>query len=158
MQGCLHARIRCGRRLIVLAAAVLLAAGAVSCGKRQASWDELNDSAMQALSAGRSIEAEDHLLEALKLAREDEKLAYRIPLSLHRLARFYEARQRYSVAADYYAQALEADSKRLKVTDPELYDTVKRLAAMREISEQATEAKEVYKRFLALQEIGRAHV
>jgi tetratricopeptide (TPR) repeat protein len=129
----------------------------VSCGKKQQSWEELNDAAVKALGAGRSVEAEGHLLAALEMARRDEQLAQRIPVSLHRLARFYEARQRYSQAAETYAAALDVDSKRLRVDDPALYDTVKRLATMREISEQATEAKEVYKRFLAMQEAQLGH-
>lgn len=152
MHGCSYARFRSGRQLILLAAAVMLALAAVSCNRPQPSWEELNDAAGQALSAGRSVEAEEHLLAALELARRDSSQAHRIPLSLQRLARFYEARQRYKQAAEYYALALEADSKRLKITDPEIYDTVKRLAGMHESIQQVSDAKEVYKRFLALQE------
>ena len=160
MQRYCYARCRFGQTLAGWAVAVLLAAGVVSCGQRRVSWEELNDAAARALSAGRTIEAEGHLRAALELARDDSAGAGeggRIPLSLQRLARFYEARQRYSQAAEFYALALEADIKRLKVDDPALWETVRRLAAMYESQQQLTEAKEIYKRFFSLQESGMGH-
>jgi len=145
-----HARFRLGWLLAPWSAIVLLALSGLSCRSREAGWQDLNDAAAIALSSGRSIEAEGHLRQALEVARKSEP--ERVPLSLHRLARFYEARQRYGQAAEFYQLALEADSKRLRAGDSDLWDTVKRLAAMYEQQEQLTEAKEVYKRFLVLQE------
>ena len=149
----LYARFRSGQAPIVLATAILLALSGLGCrSSNRASWQDLNDAAASALSSGRSIEAEGHLRAALELARSNESDAGRLPLSLQRLARFYEARQRYAQAADFYQQAYEVDSDRLKADDSALWDTVKRLATMYESLERVTEAKEVYKRFLVLQE------
>jgi tetratricopeptide (TPR) repeat protein len=150
MHAGLYARFRCGRLLAPLSVVVLLVFSSWSCRSREADWQELNDAAAGALSSGRSIEAEGYLRTALELARNKEPA--RVPLSLHRLARFYEARQRYGQAAEFYKQALDADTKRLEPDDADLRDTVKRLSAMYEQLEQLTEAKEVYKRFLAFQE------
>ncbi len=151
---------RCWPRLtligLALAASLTLALAVMggSCNRRAPNWEQLNQSAAEALDAGRSIEAEEHLLAALELARNTESEASRIPLSLHRLARFYEARQRYTAAAEYYSLAFDADSERLGADDPSLYDTTQRLAGIYESSQELTEAKEVYKRFLRLQEVG----
>lgn len=157
MHGRSYARIRSERALRVWLLACLFAAGGLSCGGRQPSWEELNDAAAKALAQGRSVEAERQLLAALELARNSEREVHRTRLSLHRMARFYQARQQYTKASEYYTLALEEDLKLLPADDPELYDTVKRLAGMDELNQQAGEAREVYKRFLELQEAQLGH-
>lgn len=147
-----YARFRSERRLSGLALAVVLLAGSAACGRQGSDWEGLNEAAARALREGRSMAAEEHLLQALELAGAEAGESSRYRLSLHRLARFYEARQRYTQAAEFYAQALEVDSRRLKVDDPSLYDTVKRLAGVYETLQQVADAKEVYRRFLAQQE------
>lgn len=138
-----------GGRWLCLA---LLAALLAACSSRPRSWEELNAAAGEALAAGRSIEAETHLLAALDVARNEEVGSTLVPLSLHRLARFYDARQRYAQAAEYYSLALEADSKRFPMDDPALWETVERFAGTYENMQQFAEAREVYSRFLKMQE------
>lgn len=152
MQDGTYARFRSGRVPGVWLLAAVLATAGWSCRQRQASWEELNDGAVKALAEGRSVEAERQLRAALELARGSEQDAHRLRLSLHRMARFYEARQRYTQAAEFYALAFEEDLQRLSADDPDLYDTVNRLAGMHELNQHVAEAREVYRRFLALQE------
>ncbi len=89
-----------------LAAALLLASAAVQAQSEQDRWQAAMDPADHAHMLGNLAEAEDHYLEALKLAERFDRTGGYLERSMAGLGGLYAAQNRFAEAAVLYRQAL----------------------------------------------------
>ena len=89
-----------------LAAALLLAPAAVQAQSEQDRWQAAMDPADHAHMLGNLAEAEDHYLEALKLAERFDRTGGYLERSMAGLGGLYATQNRFAEAAALYRQAL----------------------------------------------------
>jgi tetratricopeptide (TPR) repeat protein len=131
--------------VVILAGALLLSSA--SCNK-QADWDGLNDQAIEAMSEGRTDDAQEILADAIRLAREQGDRE-RLVGSLNTLARVQrdygdrvEAMATFRQAYDVWAEGIEPDAPERAVRLTELaasYQTIGDLDESRALLEQTLE-------------------